>query len=281
MPLTDSEIKQLQQHARQLRLDIIDTTVWAGGAHIGGSLSMAEILVLLYFKVMKIDPKRPDWTERDRLVLSKGHGGVGLASVLAQRGYYSKELLREFNHFNSPFGMHLDGNKVIGVDASTGSLGHGLPMALGMAMGARHQGQAWRSYCILGDGECNEGSIWEAAMAAAHFKVSNLTAFLDRNRLMMDGDTEEIMALEPLADKWRAFGWVPLEVDGHDLQALAGALEMAHAEKSAPTIIIARTTKGKGVDFMENDVKWHYGSFDSELAKRARASVEKLYEGVL
>ncbi|MCU0821130.1 MAG: transketolase [Spirochaetes bacterium] len=276
MPITDQEIKDLKQKAKEIRLDIIDTTVWAGGAHIGGAMSMVEILTLLYFKYLNIDPARPDWADRDRLVLSKGHGGVGIAPVLAKRGYYEKELLKQFNHFKSPFGMHLDSLKVKGVDTSTGSLGHGLSMAVGLAIGARMQNKPWLTYCVLGDGECNEGSVWEAAMSASHFKVTNLITIVDRNSLMIDGPTEKIMALEPFPDKWKAFGFIVREVDGHDYKALSGAIDYAQKEKSAPVVIIAKTIKGKGVDFMENEFKWHYGSIDSALAEKAKASVSKM-----
>jgi transketolase len=172
--------------------------------------------------------------------------------------------------------MHLDGNKVHGVDASTGSLGHGLSMALGMALGARVQGRTWRTYCILGDGECNEGSVWEAAMAASHFKAVNLTTFVDRNRLMIDGPTEEVMGLEPLADKWRAFGFEVREVDGHDFAALAESIDFSRTYTDAPVVIIAHTIKGKGVDFMENDVRWHYGGLDTDLIAKAKASVDRM-----
>jgi len=247
--------------------------VWAGGAHIGGSLSAADLLTALYYKYLRIRPEEPDWPDRDRFVLSKGHGGVGLASVLADRGYFPKALLHEFNHFKSPFGMHLDGAKVPGVDASTGSLGHGLSMAVGMALGARFQGKSWLTYCLLGDGECDEGSVWEAAMAAHHHKVDNLITFVDRNRLMIDGPTEDVMALEPLADKWRAFGWGVREIDGHDYAQIGEAIEAAQQAKGAPLVIIANTVKGKGVDFMENAVQWHYGSVDSDMAARAKASI--------
>ncbi len=276
MPLTENEIKDLKQTAREIRLDIIDTTVYAGGAHIGGAMSMVEILTILYFKYLKIDPARPDLPDRDRLVLSKGHGGVGIAPVLAKRGYFDKELLKQFNHFKSPFGMHLDSLKVKGIDTSTGSLGHGLSMAVGLAIGARMQKKQWLTYCVLGDGECNEGSVWEAAMSAAHFKVTNLITIIDRNRLMIDGPTEKIMALEPFADKWKAFGFIVKEVDGHNYIALADAIEYAQKERSAPVVIIAKTIKGKGVDFMENEVKWHYGSIDSALAEKAKASVNRM-----
>jgi transketolase len=273
MPLSAEEIKKLQAKAKQLRCDMVDVTVWAGGAHIGGALSMADVLTVLYYHYLNLKPDEPGWPERDRFVLSKGHGGVGLAPVLADKGYFDKELLKEFNHFKSPFGMHLDGNKVAGVDASTGSLGHGLSMALGMALGARFQKQTWRTYCLLGDGECNEGSVWEAAMAAHHFKVDSLTAFVDRNQMMIDGRTEDIMSLEPFAAKWTAFGWQVREIDGHDYVQIGEAIESAQATKGAPTVIICNTLKGKGVDFMEDQVKWHYGSLDSELAAKAKASI--------
>ena len=274
MPLSPDEIRSLQAKARQLRCDMVDVTVWAGGAHIGGALSMADVLTALYYHYLNVKPAEPGWPERDRFVLSKGHGGVGLAAVLADKGYYSKDLLMEFNHFKSPFGMHLDGNKVPGVDASTGSLGHGLSMALGMALGARFQKQSWRTYCLLGDGECNEGSVWEAAMAAHHYKVDTLMAFVDRNKMMIDGRTEDIMSLEPLGEKWKAFGWEVREIDGHDYAQIGAAIEGAQATKGAPTMIICNTVKGKGVDFMEDQVKWHYGSIDSELAAKAKASIQ-------
>ena len=277
MPITDQEIKELEEKAWQLRRDIIDVTVYAGGAHIGGGLSMADLLTILYFRHLKVDPSNPEWEDRDRLIVSKGHGGVGIAPVLACKGYFEFDTLKTFNQFKSPFGMHLDCHKVKGVDASTGSLGHGLSMSVGLALGARTLKKPWMTYCILGDGECNEGSVWEAAMAASHFKVTNLVTIVDRNKLMIDGQTEQIMGLEPFADKWRAFGFIVREVNGHDFRELDQAIEASKLEKSAPSIIIAHTVKGKGVDYMENNVKWHYGSMDSILADKARASVDKMY----
>lgn len=278
MPITDQELKILHKKACQLRKDIIDITYWAGGAHIGGALSMVEILILLYYKYMNIDPQNPAWQERDRMILSKGHGGVGYAPLLARKGYFEFQDLKEFNKFKSPFGMHLDSLKVKGVDASTGSLGHGLPMAVGMALGARVQKQNWFTYCILGDGECNEGTVWEAAMAAAHFKLTNLITFIDRNKLMIDGATEEVMGLEPFADKWKAFGFIVKEVDGHSFTELADAIDFAQKEDQAPVAIIANTAKGKGVDFMENNVKWHYGGLDTDLVEKAKESVDRMHE---
>ncbi|HOD28878.1 MAG TPA: transketolase [Syntrophales bacterium] len=274
MPITDQELRELRGHAKQLRKDIIDVTFWAGGAHIGGALSLVEILILLYYKYLHIDPGHPDMPERDRFILSKGHAGVGFAPMLARRGYFDFELLKDFNKFNSPFGMHLDGNKVKGADVSTGSLGHGLSMAVGMALGARLKGRSWRTYCVLGDGECNEGSVWEAAMAAAHYKTTNLITFVDRNKYSVDGPTETVMGIEPFADKWRAFGFIVKEVDGHSYAALSQAIEEAQAETKAPVVIIAHTIKGKGVDFMEDDVRWHYGGLDSDKIVEAKRYIE-------
>lgn len=277
MSLTKAELQTLQDQALQLRHDIINTTVWAGGAHIGGAMSVVDILTILYFRTMRVDPSNPEWEDRDRLILSKGHAGVGFAPVLARKGFFPLSELETFNHFQSPFGMHLDAAKVPGCDVSTGSLGHGLSMGVGLALGARYQKKDWKTFCILGDGECNEGSNWEAAMAAAHFKLNNLITFVDRNRLMIDGPTEEVMGLEPLADKWRAFGFQVVDVDGHDFSSLADGIDQALAHKEGPTLIMAKTVKGKGVSFMENDVRWHYGSMDAALAAQARESVDAMY----
>ena len=276
MPINDEDLKMLEEKARQNRHDIIDITGWSGGAHIGGALSMVEILTLLYHKIARIDAANPEMPDRDRIVVSKGHGGVGYAAMLARRGYFDFDLLRDFNKFKSPFGMHLDCRKVRGVDVSTGSLGHGLPMAVGLALGARVQNKTWRTYCVLGDGECNEGAVWEAAMAAAHYKLTSLVTFVDRNKFMIDGATEEVMGIEPFADKWRAFGFIVKEVDGHSFTELAEAVDFAHGHDQGPVVIIAHTVKGKGVEFMENDVKWHYGGLDTELMADAKASVDQM-----
>jgi len=276
MPITEQEIRFLEEKAKKIRKDIIDITGWSGGAHIGGAMSMVEMLTLLYFKVARLDPSQPEAPDRDRIVVSKGHGGVGYAAMLADKGYFEFDLLKDFNKFKSPFGMHLDSAKVRGVDVSTGSLGHGLPMSVGLALGARVQRQDWKTYCILGDGECNEGSVWEAAMAAGHFKTTNLITFVDRNRLMIDGRTEEVMSLEPFADKWRAFGFDVREVDGHSFGQLTEAIDAALAATEKPVLIIANTIKGKGVDFMENDVRWHYGGLDTDLIALAKDSVDRM-----
>jgi len=275
MPCTETEIRDLSEIARELRLTIVDVMAWSGGSHVGGSLSIVEILTLLYFKYLNVKPEDPSWPERDRFILSKGHAAAGFIPVLAKKGYFPREELKSFNHFGSPFAMHPDCNKVLGCDASAGSLGHGLSMAVGLGLGARYQKKSFKTVCLLGDGECCEGSVWEAAMAAAHFKLGNVITIVDRNRLMIDGPTEKIMNLEPFADKWRSFGFEVVEVNGHDFAELSGALDRGWAAADKPVLIIANTVKGKGVDFMENNVKWHYGNADSELCEKAKASIMK------
>lgn len=275
MTLDAAERGRLQEIARRIRERIVVVTEKCGGSHIGGSLSQTDILVALYYKFMKIDPKNPALADRDRFILSKGHGGVGHAVVLGDVGFFPPDDLLEFNKTGSAFGMHLDAAKVKGVDASTGSLGHGLGIALGMAMGARLQGQTWWTYCVLGDGECNEGTIWESAMAASHYKVTNWTTFVDRNRLMIDGPTETVMGLEPFEDKWRAFGWNVISIDGHDYGQICSAIEASRQEKEKPTVVIANTVKGKGVDFMENIAGWHYAGLDSATAQKAIESIRR------
>ena len=275
MALSPQEKQRLKDIARELRLTVIDVMAWSGGAHVGGSLSIIDILAILYFKYLDVHPADPQWDERDRFILSKGHAAAGLIPVLAKRGFFPEETLKTFNHFGSPFAMHPDSNKVIGCDASAGSLGHGLSMAVGMALGARQRKMPWKTVCLMGDGECCEDSIWEAAMSAPHFKLGNLIGIVDRNRFMIDGETEDVMPLEPFADKWRAFGWEAVEVDGHDLDQLDEALAKAWAATDVPVLILANTIKGKGVDFMENNVVYHYASADSELCARAKASILK------
>lgn len=273
MPITEQERQELQTLAKKIRRHIVDVTGWSGGAHIGGALSMVDILTILYWKYMKVDPANPKWADRDRLVLSKGHGGVGHAVVLAHKGFFDPEELRKFNETGSMLGMHLDSLKVPGCEASTGSMGHGLPQAVGMALGARVLKKDWKVYCIIGDGESNEGSIWEAAMSASHYKLDNLIVIQDRNHMMIDGPTEEVMSLEPLGDKWRAFGFETQEVNGHDFDQLAAAIEKAHTNKGKPHMLLCDTVKGKGVDFMENDPAWHYGGLSAELVEKAKRSI--------
>lgn len=278
MPLTNQELEMLEKKAHELRNLCVDTVVWAGSGHIGGSLSSMDILTILYYKYLNIDPKNPDWADRDRFILSKGHIGVGFAPVLADKGFIDKEMLKEYNHTGSKLGMHLDSLKVPGLDASTGSLGHGLPIALGTALAARVMGKLYITYCLLGDGECDEGSVWEAAMAISHYNVTNLITIVDRNKCMIDGPTEEVMKLEPFADKWKAFGFIVKEVNGHSFKELSDAIDFALNEKSSPVVIIANTVKGSGIDFMEGDYRWHYGALDSEKYNQAKESLQRHYQ---
>jgi transketolase len=280
MPLDPAERLRLLRAARRVRERILDVVHHAGSGHVGGSLSQADVLVALYHRYLRVDPARPGWPERDRFVLSKGHGGLGLAAVLAGRGFFDGAELERFGESGSRLGMHMHHEEVPGVEASTGSLGHGLGMAVGMALGARVQGLAWRTFCLVSDGECYEGSTWEAALAAPAFRLGRLVVIVDRNRLTMDGATEALVPIEPLEDKWRAFGWRTARADGHDLDALCGALDglvAADAAEGRPALLVADTVKGSGVDFMEDAPRWHYGGLDSADHARALASVARRY----
>jgi transketolase len=277
MPLTKEEIKGLGKKAWDIRKLIVETTFTCGGSHLGGSLSQTDILVALYWKYMNIDPANPTWEDRDRFILSKGHGGVGWASVLGEKGYFDKDLLKNFNKTGSPFGMHLDSLKVKGCDASTGSLGHGLAIAVGLAVGAKLNKKSYRTYCMVGDGELCEGTNWEAAIIATHHKLDNLTLFVDRNKLMIDGPTEDITSLEPIDAKFQAFGWETITIDGHDFAQIGEAIEKAQAIKNKPTVIICNTIKGKGIELFENKSQWHYGGINSDLKDQALACLDKFY----
>jgi transketolase len=267
----------LQNKTCDLRKKIIELTVIAGGGHLGGALSVIDILAVLYYKVLKIDPKNPKWEERDRFILSKGHAALAICPVLADVGFFDEKLLATFNQLDSPFGMHPDMHKVPGIEMSTGSLGHGLPVAIGVALSGRLDKAKWRVYCLLGDGECNEGSVWEAAMAASHYKLGNLVAIVDRNQFCIDGPTEKIMGIEPFAEKWRAFGWDVKEVDGHNFNEMLDVFEnLPPVESEKPTVIIAKTIKGKGVSFAEGQGAWHYGGIDAQKEKQAYEDIEKL-----
>jgi transketolase len=234
-----------------------------------------EILTILYFKYLNVDPANPDDPDRDRFILSKGHAAAGYIPVLAKKGYFPAERLKTFNHFRSPFAMHPDSKKIPGCDVSAGSLGHGLSIAVGLGLGAKQLKKGWKTVCLMGDGECDEGSVWEAAMSAPHFKLDNVIGIVDRNRLMIDGRTEDVMPLEPFADKWTAFGWNVIEVNGHDFEELDDALSRAWNARGTPVLILANTVKGKGVDFMENTFKWHGGGLAKEQLDEALASIAK------
>jgi len=250
-------IDELKAIAATIRCDIIDMIATARAGHPGGSLSAADIVTALYFRVMRIDPAHPDWPDRDRFILSKGHACPVWYAALAERGYFDKAQLATLRQINSILQGHPDMRKTPGIDMTAGSLGHGLSAGLGMALGGRLRGQDYHVWVIIGDGEMQEGSIWEAAMAAAKWKLGKLTAILDCNGLQNDSFVAEIMPLDPIADKWRAFGWRLTEIDGHDMAQVVDALETTRAIHDQPTMIIAHTVKGKGVSYMENVAEWH------------------------
>lgn len=257
MILKKLNLEELQQKAKKIREDIIEEVYSAQSGHPGGSLSVADILTVLYFKEMNIQPENANWEDRDRLVLSKGHCSPALYSCLANRGYFPVEDLKTFRNINSYLQGHPDKNKVPGVDMTTGSLGQGLSCANGMAIAGKMNQKDYRVYCILGDGEIEEGQIWEAAMASNKYKLDNLCVIVDNNNLQIDGTIEEVMSSYPIDEKFRSFGFQIINIDGHDIEEIIKAFEVAKNVKDKPTCIIAKTVKGKGVAFMENQAGWH------------------------
>ncbi|MDD5575170.1 MAG: transketolase [Candidatus Omnitrophica bacterium] len=256
MLLDSRKIKELEDKAKEIRAMIVQMLARAGSGHPGGSLSSTDILTCLYYAVMRHNPKDPGWPDRDRFHLSKGHCCPALYAVLAEQGYFSKDELWKLRKFGCLLQGHPE-RHTPGIEVCSGSLGQGLSVALGMSLAARLDHKDYRTYCLLGDGEIQEGNIWEAAMAAAHYKSDNLCAILDYNGFQIDGRVAEVMAVEPLADKWRSFGWYCIEADGHNMAAVHKAFATAKKIKEKPTIIIAKTIKGKGVSFMENVVDFH------------------------
>jgi transketolase len=253
------DTQALQNIARQLRYRIVETSHRSGTPHLGSCLSCVDILVAVYFSVLRIDPTAPRAAARDRFILSKGHGAPALFQVLAMKGFYPESMLDSYGEDGGVFAEHPPTPEHLpGIEAATGSLGHGLPLGLGFALAGRIQQQDYRVIALLSDGECNEGSVWEAAMLAAAQRVSNLCVIIDFNKWQATGRSEETMALSPLAEKWRAFGWNAIEIDGHDTAAIITALNAAAHENTKPTAIVAHTIKGKGVSFMEDDNNWHY-----------------------
>jgi transketolase len=253
----DLSAPELEKMAKQLRRDVITMIATAGSGHPGGSLSAADIVTALYFKVMRHDPKNPQWPDRDRFVLSKGHAAPILYAALAECGYFPVEELSTLRKLDSRLQGHTDRTLTPGVEMSAGSLGQGLSYGIGIALAGRLDKRDYQVYVLLGDGECEEGQVWEAAMFAPHHKVDKLTAIVDHNDLQLDGRVCDIMGIEPLADKWRAFNWHVLEINGHDIKEILQALKKAGDVKGKPTVIIAHTIKGKGVSFMEGNVDFH------------------------
>lgn len=257
------ELKKISKNARRL---MVETLICAGCGHPGGAFSSIDLMVSLYFSVMKVDVNNPKWEERDRFILSKGHSSIGLYTILHLKGFFNKETLLTFRQNESKLIGHPDKNKVPGIEMSTGSLGHGLSIGVGLAISGKMNKKNHKVFVLMGDGETQEGSVWEAAMSASHYKLDNLIGIVDRNMIQIDGFTEDIMALEPYKAKWKAFGWDVVEVDGHDFSKLLSAFKKIPFKKNKPSLIIANTVKGKGISFMENNPEWHGKALKDEFA---------------
>lgn len=255
--MTQNEKLQLQKLACKVRMGVIEATHGAKAGHPGGSLSAADLVTYLYFHELNINPKNPQWEDRDRFVLSKGHTAPGLYSVLANRGFFPVEDLPTLRHIDSYLQGHPDMNTVPGVDMSTGSLGQGISVAAGMALGAKYQNKTYRVYTLLGDGEIQEGQVWEACMLAAHYKLDNFCVIVDNNGLQIDGNIADVMSPYPITDKLEAFGFHVEAIDGHDFDQIEAAMNVAKTVKGTPTAIVMKTTKGKDVSYMENNAGWH------------------------
>lgn len=274
-------VKELEDKCIDIRKNLVNFIYRIGMGHLGGELSVVEMAVGLYYKYMNYDPKNPKWEDRDRLVLSKGHCSETLYTIFSDLGMYTMDYMVE--HFETldtaKFGMHCNRKYVPAIEASAGSLGHGLPIALGMALGARKQKKNWRTFVIVGDGEMDEGTNWEAIMAAGHYQLGNLVAIIDKNKLQMTGSTTNVMNLDPLDKKLEAFGWDVIEIDGNDMYSVCNALQsLPPADpyvRRKPIFIISNTVKGKGVDFMEGNVKWHGGGIAKEQLEEALICIEK------
>lgn len=271
--INEQVVAELQGKARVLRQDIVKMLGQAGSGHTGGSLSAADIVACLYFWEMKLDTRNPRWPDRDRFVLSKGHAAPLLYAVLAEKGFFPREDLAGLRKFGSPLQGHPDMKKVPGVEASTGSLGQGIAWAIGMALAGRLDRKDYRVYALLGDGELQEGMVWEAVMAGAHYQLDNLVAIVDFNGLQIDGRVEDVMSPLPIAAKFGAFGWQAVEIDGHDYRQIMGALNLARETRGRPTAIVARTIKGRGVSFIENLVDWHGKAPNPEQVAQALAEL--------
>lgn len=268
-------IAELEQIAIQVRCNIIEMITEAQAGHPGGSLSAADIVTALYFRTMRINPAEPEWPDRDRFILSKGHACPVWYAALAERGFYDKSHLKTLRKLNSILQGHADMKKTPGVDMTVGSLGQGLSAGIGMALSAKLCKKDYRVYVMVGDGETQEGAIWEAAMSATKWKLDNLTAIIDKNRIQNDTFVNDVMPIDPLDDKWRAFGWHVIEIDGHKMSEIVPALETAQTIKNQPTVIIAHTVKGRGVSFMEDVPAWHGKAPSLEQAQQALAEIRE------
>lgn len=277
--LPPEKIKELEQIARQLRIDSLLLIYKRGAGHPGGALSAAEILTVLYFHFLKIDPANPTWDMRDRFILSKGHASAVLYAALSRRGFFDRAEMERWGEVDCPHQGHPDRFKTPGVDMTSGLLGHGVAVGAGLALAARLKNLDYHTYVLIGDGESQGGIIWEGAMTAAKYHLSNLTIILDFNKVQLDGFVADVMPMEPIMSKWVSFGWHTLEVDGHDIRQLIEALEKARLVKDKPTIIIAHTTKGKGVSFMENQSYWHGNVPNKEQLLQALSELGEVTHG--
>ncbi len=273
--MEDQELAKLQAKATEVRKAVIEAIGSLGIGHIGGCLSIVETLVILYYKFLRVDPAEPRKPDRDKLVLSKGHAGPTLYAILADLGFFPRQWLATLNRGGSRLPSHCDMNLTPGVDMTTGSLGHGLSAAVGMALGHRLDGLPGRIYAIIGDGECNEGQVWEAAMAAAQFGLDNLIGFLDYNKMELDGRLEEVMDIADITAKWVSFNWAVQRIDGHDYRQLERAILQAQAQRGRPSMIVLDTIKGKGCSFAENRVESHHMVFDLAMAREAIALLDR------
>jgi transketolase len=278
-PLTPEKITTLEETARGLRVDSLRLIHRRGAGHPGGALSAAEIMAVLYFHVLRIDPARPDWAQRDRFILSKGHASALLYSALARRGFFDISELDQWGEVDCPHQGHPDRFKTPGVEMTSGILGHGVAVGAGLTLAGRMKGQNHRTYVLLGDGECQAGIVWEGAVTAAKYHLDHLTAIVDANGVQLDGPVSEVMPLEPLCDKWSACGWHVLERNGHSVREMAEALEQAAGIQGRPTVVIARTTKGKGVSFMENQSYWHGNVPNAEQLQQALSELGEVKNG--
>ena len=276
MKIQNRTVDELKEIAKKIRLGIIDAVYYGKSGHPGGSLSIADIMTVLYFDEMNIDNEKPNWKERDRLVLSKGHCSPALYSALAYRGFFPIEDLKTFRNINSYLQGHPDRKHIPGVDMTTGSLGQGLSAANGMAIAGKIENKNYRVYCILGDGELEEGQIWEAAMSANKYKLDNLCVIIDNNNLQIDGTIDEVMSSKPIDEKFRSFGFEIIKIDGHNLEEIKSAFEVARNVKNKPVCIIADTIKGKGVSYMENKPEWHGKAPNDEEYKQAVEDIKKM-----
>ncbi len=273
--VSQATVIELKEKAREMRKEILKMLTAAQSGHTGGSLSAADIVTALYFHKMRHNPKDPKWRERDRFILSKGHAAPLLYAALALSGYFSKSLMKTLRKLGSPLQGHPCSRTLPGIEISTGSLGQGLSIANGIAAGLKLDGLGSRVYCLLGDGEIQEGQVWEAAMTAAHYKLDNLCAFVDNNGLQIDGHCCEVMYIEPIVKKWEAFGWNVFDINGHDMAAIVNALNQAETVKNKPTMIVARTVKGKGISFFEGKVQYHGMAPTPEELKKALKELDE------